>query len=134
MAAIDDAGSTGIAGRDQTTFNMPSDVLVAENGDIFVADWHGPKSNARIGKFAGHGRFLREWGREGAAPGEFDVQHGIAIDSNGRIFVADRSNNRIQIFDQDGNFPLEWKQFGRPSGIYISKIIFRSTAPKRLNL
>jgi sugar lactone lactonase YvrE len=114
-------GRPGMAGSDQTTFNRPSDVLVAANGDIFVADGHGAKSNARVVKFAGDGRFLREWGREGAAPGEFEVPHGIAMDTSGRIFVADRSNNRVQIFDQDGNFLLEWKQFGRPSGIYIDK-------------
>lgn len=114
-------GRPGIAGRDQETFSWPSDVLVASNGDIFVADGHGPKSNARIVKFTGDGRFIKEWGREGAAAGEFDVPHGIAIDSSGRIFVADRSNNRIQIFDQKGSFLAEWKQFGRPSGIYIDK-------------
>jgi DNA-binding beta-propeller fold protein YncE len=114
-------GRPGMAGHDQTTFNQPSDVAVDANGDIFVADGHEPKSNARIVKFADDGRFLREWGREGAAPGEFDVPHGIAIDSSIRIFVAVRSNNRIQIFDRDGNFLLEWKQFGRPSGIYIDR-------------
>ena len=114
-------GRPGEVGDDQETFNRPSDVLVAANGDIFVADGHGPKSNARIVKFAGDGKYIKEWGKQGTRPGEFDVPHGLAMDSRGRLFVADRSNNRIQIFDQDGKFLAEWKQFGRPSGLYIDK-------------
>jgi DNA-binding beta-propeller fold protein YncE len=96
-------------------------VAVAPNGDIFVADGHGEKTNARIVKFSADGKFIKAWGKEGSAPGEFDVLHGLAFDSQGRLFVADRANNRLQIFDQDGNFIAEWKQFGRPSGIWIDK-------------
>jgi sugar lactone lactonase YvrE len=114
-------GRPGMAGGGQDTFNMPSDVLVAQNGNIFVADGHGAGTNARIVKFASDGRFQKQWGNEGRASGEFDVPHGLAMDSSGRLFVADRSNNRIQIFDQDGKFLAEWKQFGRPSGLYIDK-------------
>jgi streptogramin lyase len=112
-------GKAGIAGNDPETFNQPSDVVVAANGDIFVADGHDRTSNARIVKFSKSGRFLKTWGRRGSAPGEFDTPHAIAIDSRGRVFVGDRGNNRIQIFDQDGTFIEQWKQFGRPSGIYI---------------
>jgi DNA-binding beta-propeller fold protein YncE len=114
-------GKPGVAGDGQDTFNMPSDVLVAPNGDIFVADGHGEKTNARIVKFTSDGKFIKAWGKEGAAPGEFDVPHSLAMDSIGRLFVADRSNNRIQIFDQDGKFLAEWKQFGRPSAVYIDR-------------
>jgi DNA-binding beta-propeller fold protein YncE len=114
-------GQPNIAGKGQNSFDWPSDVLVAPNGDIFVADGHGPGSNARIVKFNSEGKFVKEWGRAGTAPGEFDVPHGLAMDSIGRLFVADRSNNRIQVFDQDGKFLFEWKQFGRPSGLYIDK-------------
>jgi sugar lactone lactonase YvrE len=114
-------GTPGVAGDDETHFNSPSDVTVAENGDIFVADGHGEKTNARIVKFSKDGKFIKAWGKEGKGPGEFDVPHGIALDSAGRLFVADRANNRIQIFDQDGKFLAEWKQFGRPSGVYIDK-------------
>jgi sugar lactone lactonase YvrE len=94
---------------------------VAPNGDIFVADGHGGDSNARIVKFSKDGKFIKAWGKKGSAPGEFNEPHSIAMDSQGRIFVADRANSRIQIFDQDGKFLAEWKQFGRPSGIYIDK-------------
>src|SRR5262249_42652679 len=64
---------------------------------------------------------IKAWGSKGSAPGECDTPHAITIDSQGRIFVGDRSNNRVQIFDQDGNFIAEWKQFGRPSGVYIDR-------------
>ena len=114
-------GTPGEAGTDERHFNMPSDVITAPNGDIFVADGHGPNSNARIVKFAPDGTYLMEWGEAGSEPGQFDVPHGLAMDSQGRLFVADRSNSRIQIFDQDGNFIDEWYQFSRLSGIHIDE-------------
>lgn len=112
-------GQPGTAGNGPDTFNQPSDVVVSRNGDIFVADGHGGGTNARIVKFSPQGRFIKSWGQRGTRPGEFDTPHSIAIDSRGRVFVADRNNNRIQIFDQDGNFLEEWRQFSRPSGLYI---------------
>jgi DNA-binding beta-propeller fold protein YncE len=72
-------------------------------------------------KFSKDGTFIKAWGKTGSGPGEFDVPHSIAMDSRGRLFVADRSNNRIQIFDQQGAFIDQWKQFGRPSGVFIDK-------------
>ena len=114
-------GTPGVIGADETHFNAPSDVIVAPNGDIFVADGHGDKTNARIVKFSKDGKFIKAWGKEGKGPGEFDVPHGLAMDSAGRLFVADRANSRIQIFDQEGTFIAEWKQFGRPSGVAIDK-------------
>src|SRR5580658_1164056 len=114
-------GKAGVAGAGPDTFNGPCDVVVAPNGDIFVADGHGGDTNARVVKFSKDGKYIKEWGRKGSGPGEFDTLHSIAMDSKGRIFVADRGNSRIQIFDQDGRFLDQWKQFGRPSGIYISK-------------
>jgi sugar lactone lactonase YvrE len=114
-------GKPGVAGDGPDTFNGPSDVLVAPNGDIFVADGHGEKTNARIVKFSKDGKFIKAWGKAGMGQGEFDVPHALAMDSSGRLFVADRSNDRIQIFDQDGKFLAEWRQFGRPSGLYIDR-------------
>jgi DNA-binding beta-propeller fold protein YncE len=114
-------GKAGVAGSGPDTFNGPCDVAVAANGDIFVADGHGGDTNARVVKFSKDGRFIKAWGKRGSGPGEFDTLHRLAMDSKGRLFVADRGNNRIQIFDQDGNFIAQWRQFGRPSGIFISK-------------
>jgi DNA-binding beta-propeller fold protein YncE len=114
-------GKAGVAGSGPDMFNGPCDVAVAANGDIFVADGHGGDTNARVVKFSKEGRFIKAWGRKGSGPGEFDTLHRLAMDSKGRLFVADRGNNRIQIFDQEGNFIAQWHQFGRPSGIFISK-------------
>jgi DNA-binding beta-propeller fold protein YncE len=72
-----------------------------------------PKTNDRIVKYSKDGKLIKAWGRHGSGQGEFDEPHGLAMDSAGRLFVADRANNRIQIFDQDGKFLAEWKQFGR---------------------
>jgi sugar lactone lactonase YvrE len=102
------------------SFYQPNAVLVAPNGDIWVSEGHGG-ANARLIKFNKDGKFIREFGKRGAARGEFDQPHALAMDSRGRLFVGDRSNNRIQILDQEGNFIEEWFQFSRPSGIFIDK-------------
>ena len=112
-------GKAGVAGQSNELFNRPSAVTVAPNGDIYVADGHGGESNARVMKFAQDGRFLKSFGRKGKGRGEFDELHAIALDSQGRVFVGDRGNGLIKIFDAEGNLLDEWKQFGRPSGVYI---------------
>ena len=114
-------GKPGQAGTGPDEFNAPSAVLVAPNGDIFVADGHGGTTNARVMKFAPDGSFIKSWGMKGSEPGQFDIPHALAMDSRGRLFVADRNNNRIQIFDQDGKFLDAWTQFSRPSGLYIDR-------------
>ena len=114
-------GTPGVAGAGNDTFNQPSDVVVAPNGTIFVADGHGGNTNARIVKFDKDGAFIKAWGQKGSGPGEFDTPHSLAMDGRGRLIVADRGNSRIQIFDQEGKFLSEMKQFGRPSSIFLDK-------------
>jgi DNA-binding beta-propeller fold protein YncE len=113
-------GKPGVAGAGPDTFNQPSHVVVAPTGEIFVADGHGGDSNGRVVKFSKDGKFIKAWGRPGSAPGEFSSPHAIAMDSQGRVFVADRSNRRLQIFDQDGVLLDTWMQFGGISGLYIA--------------
>jgi len=110
-------GRAGVSGEGPDTFNGPTDVAVAPNGDIFVADGH---VNSRIVKFTPDGTFIKAWGRRGTGPGEFDIPHTIFFDSQGRLLVGDRTNKRIQIFDQEGTFITQWTQFGSPSGIFIT--------------
>jgi len=101
-------------------FYQPNDILVAPNGDIFVSQGHGAPVD-RIFKFDKNGKFIKAWGKRGTGPGEFDQPHALAMDSKGRLFIGDRNNNRIQIFDQDGKFLFETREFSRPSGIFIDK-------------
>ena len=112
-------GEAGVAGRDDYHFSSPSAVAVAGNGDIFVADGHDVNGNNRVVKYSRDGKFIKAWGKTGYAPGEFRSLHALAIDSRGRVFVADRANNRIQLFDQEGKFLQTWTQFGTPSGIFF---------------
>ena len=118
-------GKKGVAGAGTDEFDAPTEVAVADNGDIYVGDGHTgggtAVGNARVMKFDKSGKFLKTWGRKGMGPGEFDVVHTIALDSRGRVFVGDRQNNRVQVFNADGTFVAQWFQFGRPSGMYIDR-------------
>lgn len=112
-------GKAGVSGTGTDVFDQPSDVLIAPNGDIFVADGHGSQGNNRIVKFDSRGNFIKTWGSTGAEAGEFRDPHALAMDSKGRLFVGDRGNARLQIFDQDGGHIATWTSFGRPSGLFI---------------
>lgn len=112
-------GVAGVAALGETTLNSPSDVLVAPDGSIFVADGHGEDGNNRIVKFDHTGQFIKQWGKTGREFGQFRDPHALAMDSQGRLFVGDRRNARIQIFDQEGNHLESWTQFGQPSGLFI---------------
>ena len=105
------------------TFDAPTGVAVASNGDIFVSEGHGEatNNNSRIMKFTKDGKFIKTFATRGSGDDQLHSPHAIAIDSQDRLFVADRSNSRVVIFDKDGNFVAAWKQFGRPSGIFVDK-------------
>ena len=128
-------GTAGQPGTGPNQFNQPNDVVTAPDGSIFVADGHsgqGMTTNqaiaagreagltGRILKFAPDGTFIKEWGRIGTLHGEFRTPHAVEFDSQGRLFVADRGNHRIEIFDQDGNYLDSLYSHGRISGIFIT--------------
>lgn len=108
-------------GRDTAFFWQPNDVLVAPDGSIFVAEGHASNATAtaRILKFDRTGKLIKTIGKYGSGPEDLDQPHALAMDSRGRLFVGDRSNNRILIMDQEGKLLDTWYQFSRPSGIYI---------------
>lgn len=112
-------GERGVPGADHAHFNLPTDVAVLHDGSFYVSDGY---RNARVMKFGADGRFEFEWGTKGVGPGEFDLPHGIALDSKGRVYVCDRSNSRVQVFDGRGAYLDAWKgpHIGRPYGISIS--------------
>jgi len=117
-------GQAGVPGDDQTHFNGPSHVFVAPNGEIWVTDGHRGGNN-RLVKFAKDGKYIMQVGggvkSATMEKGLFNDPHHIAMDSQGRLFISDRGNNRIQIFDQQGKHLAVWTQFGRPSSIAIDK-------------
>ncbi|MBV8902369.1 MAG: hypothetical protein JOZ22_01940 [Acidobacteriia bacterium] len=101
-------------------FNEPNDVAIGANGDIFVVQGHTPgRGDPRVLKFDKNGNFLKTWGGKGTEPGQFEVAHGIAMDAKGMLWVTDRENQRVQIFDQDGKFVREMKYAGLPCGLTI---------------
>lgn len=114
-------GQAGEGGSGSDLLYWPNDVVVdPRDGDIFVAESHRNGLNNRIVHFDSAGNYLNEFGEKGAGPGQISEPHTIAMDSRGRLFIGDRENNRIQIMTQEGEFIEEWRQFGRPSGIYIT--------------
>ena len=116
-------GTRGVAGQDESKFRCPSDVVVSRDGSIFVGDGHnhGHGGSNRIVKFAPDGSFVAAWGSAGSGPAQFLGIHALAIDSQGRLYVGDRANQRIQVLTTDGDHIASWKQFGSPSGIYIDR-------------
>jgi sugar lactone lactonase YvrE len=107
--------------REPEFFYQPNAVYVAPDGNIFVSEGHSstPGSTARILKFSKDGTLIKSFGKLGTGPDEFDQPHALAMDSRGRLFVGDRNNNRVQIFDQDFKLLDSWAQFSRPSGVFI---------------
>jgi len=99
-------------------FDKPTDVAVASNGDVYVSDGYG---NSRVARFDANGAFLQEWGEKGREPGQFDIPHGLAFDAEGRLYVADRKNARIQLFDAEGALLDVWSgpEIGRPWAVAV---------------
>jgi DNA-binding beta-propeller fold protein YncE len=100
-------------------FHHPTNLALASNGDMYVSDGYG---NARIHRFSPDGQLLHSWGAPGRGPGEFQVPHGIAIDRQGVIYVADRENSRVQLFSPEGDFLAEWTEVARPCQVYIDPV------------
>jgi peptidylamidoglycolate lyase len=111
-------GENRVPGADSAHFNLPTDVAVLDDGSFFVSDGYG---NSRVLKFSSDGEFEFQWGRKGSKTGDFDLPHGLALDDTGRLYIADRSNSRVQIFDREGSFIGEWTRdrVGRPYGIAV---------------
>jgi DNA-binding beta-propeller fold protein YncE len=110
-------GIKGKAGTDNKTFNRPTDIAFAKNGDFYVSDGYG---NSRVVKFSKEGKYLLDWGKKGTKPGEFNTPHSVALDSKGTVYVSDRENNRIQIFDPNGKFLRQWTHLGATQSIFIT--------------
>jgi sugar lactone lactonase YvrE len=113
-------GESGVAGDEPGQLREPTDVVTSSDGTVFIAEGHiknGPRS--RISKYARDGTFISHMGSTGQGHLQLSAPHSLAIDTEGRLFIADRDNNRLMIWDQDGNYIDQWHQFGRPSGVYI---------------
>jgi DNA-binding beta-propeller fold protein YncE len=110
-------GKKNVAAESDWLFNQPTDVAFGKNGEIYVSDGYG---NSRIVEFDRSGNFIRAWGKYGTGPGEFNLPHSVAVDAQGNVYVADRENERIQIFDADGHYLKEWNHIGYPYGLYIT--------------
>ena len=104
-------------GDGQDTFNMPTDVAVADSGEFYVSDGYG---NSRVVKFSKEGKYLKEWGKKGKGDGEFVIPHVVLLDAKGRVYVGDRENNRVQVFDADGKYLSQWKDSGAPYGLFLT--------------
>jgi DNA-binding beta-propeller fold protein YncE len=110
-------GRRNNGGEANWLFNKPTDVAFSKNGDIFVADGYG---NSRVVKFDRNGNYIKAWGTYGSGPGEFMLPHSVVIDRNDRVYVGDRENARIQIFDTEGRFLTQWTGIGYPYGLFIT--------------
>jgi DNA-binding beta-propeller fold protein YncE len=110
-------GTRGVPGNRSDQFNQPTDTAVNPAGEVYVSDGYG---NSRVVKFNREGKYVQEWGKRGKGEGEFHLPHAICLDSKGRVYVGDRENNRIQVFDADGRFLAQWKDGGAPFGLFLA--------------
>jgi DNA-binding beta-propeller fold protein YncE len=110
-------GERNVPGNDEKHFNRPTDVAVAANGDFYVTDGYG---NARVVKFDKTGKFLKSWGKRGTGEGELHLPHAVVLDDAGLVYVADRENNRVQVFDPEGKFIRQFGGFA-PYGLFLDR-------------
>ncbi|WP_197440178.1 peptidyl-alpha-hydroxyglycine alpha-amidating lyase family protein [Polystyrenella longa] len=110
-------GEKNVKGEDKTHFNMPTDMVIGPNGDIFVTDGYG---NRRIVHFDKNGQYIKEWGSYGTGRGQFVLPHAIVMDKDGKLYVADRNSGRVMIFNQDGELLDEWSNIIMPWGMSIN--------------
>jgi len=111
-------GTKGSAGTGRNTFNLPTDVAFAPNGDLYVSDGYG---SARVVKFSRDGKYILEWGTRGKGPGQFGLPHNVVVDAQGKVYVTDRDNQRVEVFDTNGKFLSQWTDTGGISGLFITK-------------
>ena len=110
-------GTKGKIGTDENTFGAPSDIAWDSKGNFYISDGY---RNSRVVKFDPNGKFLLTWGTPGTGPGQFHLVHSVAVDSQDRVYVSDRENNRIQIFNSDGKFLKQWNHLGCTQGVFIT--------------
>lgn len=111
-------GHKGVAGAGHDTFNLPTDVAFAPNGDFYISDGY---AGNRVVKFSHGGKYLLEWGTRGNGPGQFQLVHGVAVDAEGKVYVAERETQRIEVFDPDGRFLAQWPTMGGVSALFMTK-------------
>jgi DNA-binding beta-propeller fold protein YncE len=113
---IAQAGRAAAADNDaQYAFNRPTGIAFTPGGDFYVSDGY---VNSRVIQFTKDGKYIRHWGRKGTGDGEFDLVHDVTVDKQGRVYVADRSNSRVQVFDAQGKFLAKWTDVGQPWGLF----------------
>ena len=145
IGTVGQASDTGYDGRSLASivrggppFNRPTNLAVGPNGDLYVSDGYG---NARVHRFTAEGQLVQSWGEPGTGPGQFNLPHGIAVDTDGRVLVADRENDRVQLFTPDGEYLDQWADLQRPTNlaldrdglIYVSELWWRrgDNSPRR---
>jgi DNA-binding beta-propeller fold protein YncE len=107
-----------VSGAGHNTFNLPTDVAFAPDGDFYVTDGY---AGARVVKFSHDGKYLLEWGSRGTGPGQFELPHNVVVDAQGRVYVNDRETRRIEVFDSNGQFPKQWPTVEEVSRLFMTK-------------
>jgi DNA-binding beta-propeller fold protein YncE len=111
-------GEKGVVGAGHNTFNLPTDVGFAPNGDFYVTDGY---AGSRVVKFSHDGKYLLEWGKRGTGPGEFELPHNVVVDAQGKVYITDRETRRIEVFDSSGHFLNQWPTVEGVSGLFMTK-------------